>query len=82
MAQQPDPTSLPHRTAAGTRLWTWIVEHREWVFSGIGTALLMALLGYFLAQSGSDTVSITEPKGPAAIHTGTGDINMGSGEKR
>ena len=69
------------------RAWTWIVKHREWVFSGIGTAILMALIGYFLAQKGGDSAgrdinTITDPKGPAIIQTGKGNVTIESGEKR
>ncbi len=49
MTQQPDPTGPPPEVDQGTRLWTWMVENKTWVFSGIGTALVAALLSYFLS---------------------------------
>ncbi len=45
------------------QIWTWIVEHREWVFSGIGTAIVTAVITYFLAQPDpcDPTEKLTEP---------------------
>jgi len=76
--------------ASGTRpaswegLWTWLVRNEAWVFSGIGTAILVALLGYALSQgkspsTGRDSNTITTPHGPAVIQTGEGTVNLDKG---
>lgn len=75
MVQQPDPTEPPPEAATGTRLWTWMVENKTWVFSGIGTALVAALLSYVLSQGGSDDHSV-KAKGDIKVKNGiiqTGD---------
>ena len=54
MAQPQDTTGPSQKRDEQSRLWQWIVANRTWVFSGIGTALLAALLSYFISQSGSD----------------------------
>ena len=75
MARQPDPTELPPESATGTRLWTWMAANKTWVFSGIGTALVAALLSYFLSQGSGDDQSV-KAKGDITIQNGiiqTGD---------
>jgi TIR domain len=67
------------------RLWTWLVRHKAWVFSGIGTALLVALCGYVLSQGkspsvGRDRNTITHSQGPAIIQTGEGTVNLDKGK--
>ncbi len=75
MAQQSDPTGPPPEVAQGTRLWTWMVENKTWVFSGIGTALVAALLSYFFSQGSGGDQSV-RAKGNITIEGGiiqTGD---------
>ena len=75
MAEQPDLTGPPPEVAEHKRLWTWMKENKTWVFSGIGTALMAALLSYFLSQSGSGDHSV-KAKGNITIEGGiiqTGD---------
>jgi hypothetical protein len=69
------------------RVWVWLVRNRQWVWSGIGTALVMALLAYFLTQkpeptAGRDVNRIDNSRGPAVIQTGKGTIEINQGEKK
>jgi hypothetical protein len=57
------------------------------VWSGIGTALLLALLTYFLMQkpeptAGRDVNRIDNSGGPAVIQTGKGTIEINQREKK
>jgi hypothetical protein len=57
------------------------------VWSGIGTALLMALLAYFLTQKPASTVGrdvnrLDNAGGPAVIQTGKGKVEINQGEKK
>jgi hypothetical protein len=63
----------------------WLVRHKAWVFSGIGTAFLVALFGSVLWQgrspsAGRDRNTITTPQGPAVIQTGDGTVNVDKGK--
>ena len=75
---------FPHRVGfALLRL----VRNRQWVWSGIGTALVMALLAYFLTQkpgptAGRDVNRIDNSGGPAVIQTGKGTIEINQGERK
>ena len=75
------------RVPTPARVWAWLVQNRQWVWSGIGTALLMALLGYFLTQKPVPTAErdvnrIDNSGGPAVIQTGKGKIEINQGEKK
>lgn len=77
----------PLRDPIPARVWAWLVRNRQWMWSGIGTALLMALLGYFLTQkpeptAGHDVNRIDNSRGPAVIQTGKGTIEINQGEKK
>jgi hypothetical protein len=77
----------PVRVPIPARVWAWLVRNRQWVWSGIGTALLMALLGYFLTQkpeptAGRDVNRIDTSGGPAVIQTGKGTIEINQGERK
>ena len=79
----PQPVHVP----TPARVWAWLVRNRQWVWSGIGTALLMALLAYFLTQkpeptAGRDVNRIDNSRGPAVIQTGKGKIEINQGEKK
>ena len=64
--------------------WMWAVQNKEWVLSGIGTAIVMAALGYVLTQKTTnistepqhdiaaerDVNIIDQSQGPSVISTG------------
>jgi hypothetical protein len=77
----------PARVPLPARVGAWLVQHRQWVWSGIGTALLIALLAYFLTQkpeptAGRDIHRIDNAGGSAVIQTGKGKVEINQGEKK
>jgi len=77
----------PTNQAVLVRLWAWSVRNRQWVWSGIGTALLIALVSYFLAQkpettAGRDINRINGSPGTATIQTDKGTIVIQQGEQK
>ncbi len=85
MSTRDDVTQDADATPTQLRgLWAWCIQHKEWVFSGIGTAILMAALGYFFSQGGGgrgvqagrDVNIIDSDQGNSVIQTGTGTVTI------
>ena len=51
----------------------WLLNGKEWVFSGIGVAIISALIGFFFLRK--DKPSIKQHGNGNIVHSGKGDIN-------
>lgn len=52
----------------------WLIENKEWLFSGIGVTILVAILGLFIRKKGED-------KNTQIIKSGDNSTNIQGGEK-
>ena len=51
----------------------WVIENVEWIFSGIGVTILMAIIGIFIKKK-------SEAKNSQSINSGNDSINIQGGQ--
>lgn len=71
-------TRTPAHTAPQLRqMWGWMVQNKAWVWSGVGTALLAAVISYFLSTGSGTQAGRDVNNAPGGIiQTGPGTINQ------
>ena len=47
----------------------WIQDNKEWLFSGIGVAIISLLLGWMFRRGKSEVLNITADRGSVAAKT-------------
>lgn len=59
----------------------WIIDNKEWVFSGIGVFALTLLVGFFVRNK--STTKQTQKSGPNSInYQAGGDIKIGRNDDK
>ncbi|KON69631.1 hypothetical protein AKG34_13320 [Peribacillus butanolivorans] len=61
----------------------WLIQNREWVFSGIGIVVISAVARLFFKNKSSEKISQTIQSGDGSTNIqGVNNVSVSNGEKK